>query len=350
MKFTINTARIQRILSVVSKGVGKKNTMPITEYLKITLDGGLSITATDMTNFITYFDDLVEGENGSVIVKAESLIKLVSKTTKEKMTFTLKEDHLEVKGNGTYKIELLEEGEFPSYEFDNEAAQTEIETATLKNIFNTNKSAIAHDMIMPCLTGYNLGARAITTDGIKMCINEVPVSDTDMLIPQNLADLLLTLTAKTVKIQKDENKILFKTNNITIFGTELDGISEYPDVTSILDLEHPSHVTVAKSSLLSAINRLSIFVNSFDNSGIRLQFTAEGLKIEDMKQNSQEVVEYEEESKLAEPIELVLNIDLLKDIVSVLHQKNVKIEVGEELPVKIVEDKVTQIISTMEVE
>lgn len=350
MKFTINTAKINTILSTVAKGVGKKYTMPITEYLEIKLGNGiLSITATDMTNFISYYDPEVVGEDGIAIVKADTLIKLVSKTSKDKMTFTLKEGHLEVKGNGTYKIELLEEGDFPTYEFDLTVAETEIRTSLLKSVFSTNKSAIANEMTMPCLTGFNLGARAITTDGIKMCINDVTISNEHMLITQTLADLLSVINAEKVTIQKDENKILFKTSNIIIFGTELDGIEEYPDITSILDLNHPSNVTVSKISLTSAIDRLGLFVSSFDNSGIRLQFTEKGLMIEDLKKNSQEVVEYEENG-LEEAIELIVNIELFKDVLSVLHQKNVKLEIGDELPVKIVEGNVTQIISTMEVD
>lgn len=350
MKFTINTAKVNAILSAVAKGVGKKYTLPITEYLQIKLeDNTLSITATDLTNFITYVDAEVEGEDGEAIVKADTLIKLVSKTTKDKMTFNLKEGHLEVKGNGTYKIELLEEGEFPTYEFDAEADTSEIETSVLKRMFHTNKSAIADELLMPCLTGYNVGAMAITTDGIKMCINDVEVASQNMLITQTLADLLSTLTAEKVSIQKDENKILFTTHNIIIFGTELDGIEEYPDVTPILEIEHPSSVTVSKSALTSAIDRLGLFVNSFDNNGIRLQFTAEGLIIEDLKQNSQESIEYAEK-KLDEDVELIVNIDLFKDILAPLQQVNVKLEIGAEFPIKIAEDKVTQIISTMEVE
>ena len=119
MNFTISTAELKAILSAVSKGVGKKVTLPITEYVHIELlDGTLSITATDSINFITYKHSEVEGENGSTIVKADTLIKLVAKTTKESMTFSKKEGHLEVKGNGKYKVEILEGEKFSSYQFN----------------------------------------------------------------------------------------------------------------------------------------------------------------------------------------------------------------------------------------
>lgn len=350
MKFTINTAKVNAILSAVAKGVGKKYTLPITEYLQIKLtDGILQVTATDMTNFITYVDNEVEGENGEAIVKADTLIKLVSKTTKEKMTFTVKDGHLEVKGNGNYKIELLEEGEFPTYDFNEDAEKFDIEVSILKRMFQVNKSAIATELIMPCLTGYNVGAMSITTDGIKMCINDVEIAGENMLITQTLADLLSTLTAEKVTIQKDENKILFTTHNIIIFGTELDGLDEYPDISSLLELEYVENATVSKSALLSAIDRLSLFVNSLDNDGVRLNFTAEHLVIEDLKQNSQEIIEYADKN-IQQDIELIVNIDLFRDILAPLQDVTVKIEIGEELPIKIAEDKVTQILSTMEAE
>ena len=140
MKFTVNTAKMNSILSKLSKGVGNSKILPITEYLKLELvDGVLTIIATDASNFITYVEKEVEGENGTAIVKADKLIKLVAKTTKQQVSFELKDTFLEVKGNGTYKVELFETNEYPKYQFNEDIKGIAVKTPILKKAFDINK-------------------------------------------------------------------------------------------------------------------------------------------------------------------------------------------------------------------
>ena len=352
MKFKINTAKLHAMLSKVQRGVGNSKILPITEYLELNLSyGELSITATDLANFITVIAKDMEGEDGSVVVRAEVLIKLVAKTTVPEMTFTSSDKSVQVTGNGKYNIPLFETNEFPDYEFDaHEEGYIKVEVATslLQKLFAVNRSAIATEMLMPCLTGYNIGTKSVTTDGIKMCINDLTVfPDTSMLVTETLANLIQAISAEKVVVEKAGNKILFTTDNLVIFGTELDGIDEYPDILPILDIVYAELAVVSKVELLSAIDRLSLFVDEFDNNGIRLTIGKE-MSIQDLKKNSAETIKLLQAStSTKEEQEVVLNINYLKDILSVLSTDNVQFQYGEGLPVRIVEGNVTLILSTM---
>lgn len=352
MKFSINTARLNSALSKIHKGVGGSNIMPITEYLNIKLfDNVLSITATDLNNFITFTAKDVEGEEGEVNVKADALIKLVAKTTKSDMTFNSTETHLEVKGNGNYKIPLLAES-FPTYEFNHDSEQIEISTANLKKALKVNSGSIAREMIMPCLTGYNIGETVITTDGIKMCINQTDefLKDSRVLISQKLADLLHTLVDEKVIVQQDGNKLLFTTEQLVIFGSQLDGIEEYPDITGITELTYLGSCKVSKQDLLFALDRLSIFVDPFDNNGVSILFGDESLVISDLKGNSTEEVAMIQNDVLGLETKIAVNLQYFKDLLSVLTEPEVVLEFGNDLPLKIVEGEVVQILSIMSTE
>lgn len=354
MKFTIVTAKMNSILSKVQKGVGNNKIQPITEYLKINLTAGtLTVTATSMVNFITYIEREVEGEDGEAIVKADQLIKLVAKTTKPNLSFNLKETHLEVKGNGTYKIPLFETNEFPSYTFNrSEVPSYEVETAALKKAFAVNSASLADDMLLPCLTGYNVGSQMISTDGIKMCINEFGFSLQPALVTQTVADLIANLNAEKTTIMKDGNKLLFVTDNIVIFGTELAGIEEYPDITPVLDYTYDHHAVVKREELISALDRLSLFVDKINNNGVKLTFQEEALLITDLKENSSEPVAYLSEGEESVEVgsgEVIVNIDYLKQLLSVLTKPVVQMYYSEGIPLKITEDNVTQILSQIEV-
>jgi len=353
LKFEIQTAKLNTMLSKVAKGVGNSKILPSTEYLKINLDKGeLKITSTNCVNFITCISRGVAGTAGEIIVKADALIKLVAKTTKEIMTFVATETHVEVKGNGKYKIPLLETNDFPVYEFDVAVPGVQIDVKALKAAFAINKSAIATEMLMPCLTGYNVGDNCITTDGVKMCINnnKFPLTDR-LLITQDLATLLNVLSVDKMTVQKQDNKLLFTSTEAIIFGTELDGLSEYPNISGITAVEFAGRSVVFKDQLTSAVDRLAIFVDPFDNNGIRMTFKPENLEIEDLKQNSLEVLKYVGEEKPTEPVTVLINIEYFKDIIGVLSMPTVDIRYGPELPmVKIVEKDVIQILSTMDQE
>lgn len=351
MKFTISTAKMNSILSRVSKGVGNNKIQPITEYLLIGLaNGALSVDSTDGTNFVTYTEQGVEGDEGAAIVKAEQLIKLVSKTTKPMLSFMLRPDHLEVKGNGTYKIQLFEGAEFPSYEFDDSVPAVTVETSLLKRMLHVNESAIAKSSLMPCLTGYNVGPDTlITTDGVKMCLNSFSMlSGVRALISQSVADLIQILFDEKVTIQLNEGKLLLKTANITIFGTELDGLAEYPDITTLLGVKYEGYAVVSKAELLSALERLALFADPIHNNGVWVTFGDEVLA-QDFKLNSAEVVSVSE--RQGDPVKLLLNLDFLNDLISAVRSDKVHMQFGEGLPLSIVDGddsaKVTLILSTL---
>lgn len=349
MKFKIDTVKLVALLDIVQKGVGNSKIMPITEYLHFKLAGKkLSVTATDLTNFITYTADGVEGEDGEVIIHATSIIKLANKTTKKEMEFDVKAEHVQVKGNGTYKVGLLDET-YPTYEFNAETTATEADADKLKKAFVVNEQSISREMLTPVLSGYNVGNKVITTDGIKMCINEAELVEESMLITQNMAHLIGALNDKKVKIQKDGSKLLFTTDNIVIFGNELEGIEDYPDITPLLDLEHDGNVIIDKKALMSALDRLMIFSDPFENNGVTMIFKTDVLEISDLKRNSVEIIEYNKVNEQPEVIvDISVNIQYLKELLSVLYETEVNLFYGEGLPLKIKENEVTEILSTME--
>lgn len=348
MKFTISTARLNAILSRVAKGLGNNKIMPITQYLKVTLENGiLSVTATDSNNFITCRSTGFEGDSGTAIVRGETLIKLSAKTTSEKVKIELKQDHLEFKGNGKYKIELFETNEFPCYSFDTSVEKTEIEVSKLKKMFAVNSSAIANEMLVPYLTGFNAGLMCITTDGIKMCVTATALFSSPVLISQPLSELINCLPTEKVFAQRQDNKILFTTESIVIFGTELDGIEDYPDVKPVLGIEYKNHVVVNKKQLVDTLDRMSLLVTEFDNYGVKLSFEEKCIVLTDLKNNGREEVEYVDTEQSGKEA-VVVSIKHLAELLSKLTSPIVTMFYGAELPLKIREDKVVQILGRME--
>jgi DNA polymerase III sliding clamp (beta) subunit (PCNA family) len=352
LKFKIDTSKMSYLLSKVANGVGKKYTQPITECLHIVLTerGKLEIKSTNGINFVNVTASEVEGKAGECVVKADMLIKLVDKTTKPELTFELKDTYLAVKGNGDYKVPVLNET-FPTYEFNTEAPVVEVKTDVLKRVFKVNESAIAKELIVPQLTGYNVGDTCITTNGIKMCINNTKVTEERVLVTQALADLISkTFTSDVVSIQKDQNKLLIWSDNITIFGTELDGLQEYPDITGVLSFEFDNTVSVSKQELRSVLERLSLFVDEFDNNGIRAVFKDDSIEIEDFKENNHESVSYIDKNISTPDSMLLLSIEYLEDVIDAISSDVMEIQYSDNgTVIRINDGNVTLFLSTMNI-
>lgn len=351
MKLEMSTVKLNAILASVEKGVGEMRILPVTGFIKLSLKKGvLSVVATDSINFVTYTEKGYEGDDGECLVKARQLIQLASRTTKDKIKLTLKDTHLEVKGNGTYKIELNTEDEFPEYEFNKKAKKHKVKVSQLKDVFNVNKAAVATDMLMPCLTGFNMGDVSTTTDGVKMIINNSSIIKGEhMLVTQPQAELLKTLRDDEVTIQKDGSKLLFTTTHIAIFGVETDDSDEYPDITHLASLETDNQATVNREELLDALNRLMLFVESTENDGITLEFQKSQVKVKDVKNNSEEAVKYKSKKIKDTAIVNVSNIYMV-DLIQALKGAEVTLlySADEETPLVIKQDEITQLLSVME--
>jgi DNA polymerase III sliding clamp (beta) subunit (PCNA family) len=352
MQFELATSKLNTMLGKVEKGVGNGKILAVTAYLHLKLEEGmLFITSTNLSNYVTVMEK-VEGQDGEAVVKADQLIQLAKKTTTAQVKIELVDNTLVVKGNGTYKLPILENAEYPTYEFNTDVSFVDIEVKNLLNVFNINKSSISSEMVIPYLTGYNVGENCVTTDSIRMTIFNQRVLSERVLISQELADLLKILDAtKGVRIQHESNKLLFTTDNTIVFGTELDGIENYPDINALIQsLDYDATIKVKRNELLAALDRLSIFVDVYDNNGVKLAIAGDTLKLTDLKQNSSETLKLTEPASL--DVVLTVNINYLTSLVSVLSAENTSIFYGDNSStIKIIgNENITQVLSLMSTE
>jgi DNA polymerase III sliding clamp (beta) subunit (PCNA family) len=187
-----------------------------------------------------------------------------------------------------------------------------------------------------------------------MCINNGVhlFAGKNMLVTPILADLISTLSEENVEVQKDGNKLLFSTSNIVVFGAELDGIDQYPDVSGINEIEYPYTVKLNKSELESALDRLELFADPFDNHAVRLEFTKAGLKVSDLKCQSFEEHKFVDgSSPIApdEPLDYLVNVGFFQDLLGSLSSEAIDVSFAPGgAPIKIVDGNIIEVICPME--
>ena len=355
MKLKLKTLKLQEMVSKAIKGASNNKMIPITSLMAIALKNGvLTLTTTDATNTLKVMAKDIEGDEFYIVVQADIFSKLVAKITTETITLTLKENSLEVKGNGTYNIELPldEEGQlikFPEYKFNHEAEKKIINLSTVKVLLNANKAALADTMELPCLTGYYFDDKVITTDTFKVCSNDIKVFDRKTLLPSEMIELLAIMDEEKINVQVSGNKILFTTNNVTVYGTQLDGIEDYPSeaINAYLETEFKSVCRLPKGAVLNLLDRLALFVATYDKNGVYLTFTKDGVIFSNKRSNGTELIKYQG-SENFQPFTCCADIELLRSQISAQTEEVVELWYGHEKAIKMTSGKITQIVALLE--
>lgn len=357
MKLTVNTSALQNMVAKSMKGASCNKMIPLTSLMAIQLkDHKLTLVTTDATNYLYVMTDKIDGDDFYVVVQADMFSKLIARLTCEKVTMTLTDHALNVKGNGNYMIELPldEEGELIVYpdplkkmgEID---STDTINLSTVRLILATAKASLAETDEVPCYTGYYVGNSVVSTDTYKICGIDIPLFDEPALISPETMNLLDLLSDEKIEVARDGNTLVFSTPGCVVYGKTMDSIADFQIdvINNLLGQEFDSSCKVSKDALLQLLDRLALFVSAYDKNGIYLTFTREGLQIDSKQANSTELLPYSESSNFKD-FTCCIDIEMFRSQVKANTASAIEIQYGEDNAIKIVDGNVTQVIALLE--
>lgn len=335
----LNTSILKNMLSAASRCKPSK-LLEITNYYELDFSvEGISLRATDGVNFITVNHPTKCDEDMSVIVKADQFSKLINKTTKDTVGLKLMDNYLEVKGNGTYKVEIVSDEVYPTLDIDADK-EFMITYTTLSNAIVDGAKAKSTSSNDGVLYSYLLrDNQLITADAIKVYSTELDgeyLDDMELLIPPTLANLLQSIDTEKVifTVNKDCTLLRVIGQNVIITGALQEGAAEYPNVLPLLNSKYPYTCEVDVKKVLQALDRLNLFVSPYDRGIIDLVFTNTNMTISTASK-SLEAIEYTKGIDLPDPFIISVDGGYLKDLFSAVDEPNVKIQFGTEETIKL---------------
>ena len=326
MKLTILTKTLQTMVTKVSKGAGNNKLLPITSMLDINVkDKLLTLTTTDMNNYVSVQESGINCEDFNIVILIDTFSKIVSKMTTDTITLELTENSLKVVGNGTYNIPfcLDEEGElvkFPKYSFPETFETSQIKYSDIKSIMDNNGDCVSTDMTTPALTGYYFGTNTITTDAVAICITRKELFKSPILISTRVVDLLNLFTVEDINVKIANDKIIFYTNDVTVYATLMTEIEDYPveGIETYIDASFKYNCKVDKVGLLGVLERMSIFTNNiYDNNTVNIVFNDKGMLMTNKDSTATELLKYNSvnaDSNISYTCNI--NIDIFKNMVA----------------------------------
>lgn len=352
----IKTVVLKEMVSKAVKGAGNNKLLPLTSLICISgNDGVLTLTTFDGSNYLYITEKQEDAKDFYITVAVEQFSKFISKLTCESVELTVLDNALEVKGNGTYKIDipLDENGDIIQYpnplsdiELSNNPKQ--INLITIKTILNSCRSSLATTLEVPCFTGYYCGDTVIATNSDKIAGLNVRLFDEDILVSAEMMTMLDVMTAEKIDFNIVDSWLVFSSSNCTIVGRAMDGIEDYPvePITEFLETSFDSVCTVNKNTLLSLLDRIALFVGPYDDKAIRLTFTEAGLTIQSLQTNGVETIGYESQKEY-QPFTCQIDIEYLLEEVKSVAGDLVEIHYGLDNAIKIVEGNMTIVIALM---
>jgi DNA polymerase-3 subunit beta len=281
VKLTVMQESLARGLSVVSRAVSTRSTLPVlANVLLRTEDGGLKLTATNLEVGITYWVPAKIETDGATTVPARLLTDLVgSLPGSEKVDLELKgADTLELRsGPFATHVKGIDAEEFPAIQTAGDRPTTRINQGILRRALEETIFAAATDEARPILTGVlaRFEGDKLTfaaADNYRIAVRTIsimdPVEETSVVIPARaLAEVARILgdidDPVELVLAQARNQVLFHLEGVDFVSRLIDG--QFPNYRQVLPSSHTTRAEIDRTELQKAVRPAALIASSSAN-------------------------------------------------------------------------------------
>lgn len=289
MKFVVSSTELLSHLSVVSRVISSKNTLPILDNFLFKLEGNdLEITASDLESILTTRITLenVSGD-GSVAIPYKILIDTLKEFSEQPLTFDIDPGSLAIvinSENGQFNIVGQPADDFPAKAEIKAEGKTAVKLAAeiLLNGITKTIFATADDEMRPVMNGIFIdlnsdGITFVASDSHKLVRyrrKDVQAdSESSFILPKKPATLLKGMLAKetgSIMVDFDSKNARVTMANYTLICRLVEGT--YPNYSAVIPTNNPNKMIIDRVEVYNALRRVSIYSNAASNL-IKLSLT-----------------------------------------------------------------------------
>lgn len=291
----INCSReeLQKGVSIVSKAVSTKTTMPILECILIqTREGSIYMTANDTELGI---ETMIQGEiidNGHVAIDAKIFAEIVRRLPNNDVNIeTDDSDNVKIQCEKIkFSIPGKNADEFtylPNVERSNSITLSQF---TLKEIVRQTIFSISDNDNNKIMSGELLEVngnqlRIVSLDGHRISIRKIELkevySPVKVIVPgktlNEVSKILSGDSDSEVHIYFTANHILFEFDNTIVVSRLIEG--EYFRIDQMLNSDYDTKLTVNKKEMLSCIDRTTMLIRESDKKPIIINITDNNMEV-----------------------------------------------------------------------
>ncbi len=349
MKLTCLQSNLNKGLSVVSRAVATRSTLPITQNILLTAEQScLKLAATNLEMATTSWISAKVEEEGTITIPARLLIDFVNTLPDETIEINLPADSRILKlESGRYKAHIngIDSNDFPPIPQISDGTTYKIGVEALREAIVQVAFGAATEETRPALTGINAefeGEKLVlaAADGFRLAVHtatlDTPVDEkTTVIIPaRTLSEVNRLLGDQKepveIVINKQKSQVLFHLKDADLVSQIIQG--SFPDYSQVIPQSYTTRAVLDIANFQKATKMSSIFAR--DASGIIRLVVTPGPELgsgkitlsaqaEEVGGNVTEVdaLVDGEEAKIA------FNVKYLNDELAVIRQSQVALEV-----------------------
>lgn len=298
MKIVCNKSDLVKGVSIVSKAVPSKTTMPILECILIdaTMDI-IRLTANDMELGIQTEIKGTISEHGMIAIDARIFSEIVRKLPDNEIVIE-SDENLQIEitcEKAKFNISGKSGSDFSYLPVIEKDETVTVSQFTLKELIRQTIFSIADNESNKLMTGelfeiQNNTLRVVSLDGHRISIRRIELkdecSDRKIVVPgKTLIEVSKILSGEVeseVCIYFTKNHIVFEFDNTVVVSRLIEG--EYFKIDQMLSSDYETKVRINKKELLNCIDRATLLVKEGDKKPIIINI---GDEIMDLKIKSQ---------------------------------------------------------------
>jgi DNA polymerase III subunit beta len=349
MKVTVLQENLARGLSIVSKAVSPRSTLPVLANILIATDEGrLRLSATNLELGITCWISARIDEEGSTTVPARTFNDLVSTLPSDQVNLKLdvKTQTLNVRGGtSTNDIKCIDAQEFPPLPVPDFDGAVQINSGDFREMIHQVAFAASTDEARPVLMGVLVQVdkdklTMAAADGFRLSVRKailsspMPATVSAIVPAQALKELARVATDGEEPIYmvlpKGRGQVVFRVKDVEVVSQLIDGT--FPDFQQIIPRKYNSRTLVSTASLLKACKQAEIFAREGSNVARLNIKSAQG----EMQPSEVEISATSEETGKNETIVeatvdgsgvlIAFNVKFLREVLEVIKSPNVALE------------------------
>ncbi len=282
MKVTVLQENLARGLSIVSRAVSPRSTLPVLSNILIASDEGrLRLSATNLELGITCWIAARIDEEGSTTVPARTFNDLVNTLPGDQVQLSLdvKTQNLHVKGGTSNNdIKCIDAQEFPPLPVPDMDGAIQLNVADFKEMIQQVAFAASTDEARPVLMGVLLHVEKdkltmAAADGFRLSVRKAVLSNPvpqplNLIIPARALNELARVAGDSEEpiymvSPKNRGQVLFRVKDVEVVSQLIDGT--FPDYQQIIPRNYKSRTLVSTASLLKACKQAEIFAREGSN-------------------------------------------------------------------------------------
>jgi DNA polymerase III subunit beta len=349
MKVTLLQENLARGLSIVSRAVSPRSTLPVLSNILIASDEGrLRLSATNLELGITCWIPARIDEEGSTTVPSRTFSDLVNAMPSDQVQLTLdvKTQSLHVKGGASNNdIKCIDAQEFPPLPTPEMKDAVQLNVADFKEMIHQVAFAASSDEARPVLMGVLMNVEKdkvtmVAADGFRLSVRKAQLTNAvaqpiNVIIPARALNELARVASDPEEpiymvVPKQRGQVLFRVKDVEVVSQLIDGT--FPDYHQIIPRSYKSRTLVSTATLLKACKQAEIFAREGSNVA-RLDIKQSN---GDMQPSEVEISATSEETGKNETIVeatvdggsvlIAFNVKFLREALEVIKTPNVALE------------------------